>query len=94
MAWVEGGHARYALIASPSVESGGHGGKTRPVFPYPTVAQYDGKGDMNDAGSWVALEPRSIQPDKFDWLGSSFFRAHYEKWCSRNGTRLVCQDTE
>jgi tannase/feruloyl esterase len=88
MAWVERGHAPYALIASHSDESGGHRGGTRPVYPYPTIARYEGKGNMNDARSWVASKPISTRADTFDWLGSSFFRAHYEKWCSGHGTRM------
>jgi hypothetical protein len=59
-----------------------------------TVARYDGKGNINDAGSWVALQPTGTRPETFDWLGSSFFLAHYEKWCAGEGAALVCKDTE
>ncbi len=31
---------------------------TRPVFPYPVQARYRGKGDPNDAGSFVAVMPK------------------------------------
>ncbi|MEO8450967.1 MAG: tannase/feruloyl esterase family alpha/beta hydrolase [Gemmatimonadota bacterium] len=30
---------------------------TRPIYPYPVVAKYRGKGDPNDAGSFRAVEP-------------------------------------
>ena len=29
---------------------------TRPVYPYPYIARYTGKGDPNDAASYVAVK--------------------------------------
>ena len=54
--------------------------RSRPVFPYPLVARYTGKGSPDDAENFVAGMPEKQQPEKFDWLGSSFFTPGYEKW--------------
>jgi feruloyl esterase len=66
--------------------------KCRCLDTHPAIARYDGKGSMNDAGSWVASKPTSTRADTFDWLGSSFFRGHYEKWCS-GSARHSCLKT-
>jgi feruloyl esterase len=54
--WVEQGEAPDQLLATQYENQTDdwtkHGGKvlrTRPVYPYPTRAQYTGKGDVNDA---------------------------------------------
>jgi hypothetical protein len=31
--------------------------RTRPVFPYPVLAHYSGKGDPKQADSFVPLDP-------------------------------------
>jgi hypothetical protein len=54
--------------------------RSRPVFPYPLVARYTGKGSPDDAENFVAETPKQQLPEKFDWLGSSFFTSGYEKW--------------
>jgi hypothetical protein len=33
---------------------------TRPVFVYPAVARYSGKGDRDDAASYIAAIPRVL----------------------------------
>lgn len=49
--WVEEGTAPAQIVASHAV----HGvvDRTRPLCPYPQMAAYKGKGDVNDAGSFV-----------------------------------------
>ena len=63
VAWVEGGQAPGAIVASAR-GSGNAGGanadvpatwapdRTRPLCPFPQVARYDGKGDVERAESW------------------------------------------
>ncbi len=53
--WVEKGVAPTQIIAS-------HGGRgvverTRPLCPYPQMAEYTGRGDVNDAHSFVCKAP-------------------------------------
>lgn len=45
---------------------------TRPLFPYPYTAAYDGTGDPDDAGSFVRSED-AIGFTALDWAGSIFF---------------------
>ena len=54
--WVEGGRAPAAIIATKLNDD--HDPSkgirmTRPLCPYPQIATYDGKGDQNNAGSFV-----------------------------------------
>ena len=53
--WVEKGQAPEKLIASRS--NNGTVERSRPVFPYPVLARYSGKGDPKRADSFVPVEP-------------------------------------
>jgi hypothetical protein len=54
--------------------------RSRPVFPYPLVARYTGKGSIDDAASFVEAMPEQQWPETFEWYGSSFFTPGYQKW--------------
>jgi feruloyl esterase len=54
--WVEKGQAPDVMIASRVVN--GATERSRPVYPFPLVARYSGKGDPTAASSFVAHEPR------------------------------------
>ena len=43
--------------------------RTRPVFPYPQVARYDGTGSVEDAADFVAADPAVRYDDHVEWLG-------------------------
>jgi hypothetical protein len=83
MAWVERGSAPDALVAS-HLPGGGRDratvDRTRPVYPYPQIARYKGSGNIDEAANFEAALPKTPWPEKFDWMGSSFFSAGYEKW--------------
>jgi hypothetical protein len=64
VAWVEGGQAPGAIIASargpgnpggvnPEVPATWAANRTRPLCAYPGVARYSGTGDVEQAASWV-----------------------------------------
>ncbi|HEV2385875.1 MAG TPA: tannase/feruloyl esterase family alpha/beta hydrolase [Candidatus Acidoferrales bacterium] len=53
--WVERGRAPKELIACRSTE--GVVERCRPVFPYPVLARYSGKGDPKQADSFVPFDP-------------------------------------
>ena len=38
---------------------------TRPIYPYPMVAKYSGKGDVNDAANYVAVKTSMKTPQTF-----------------------------
>ena len=53
--WVEKGEAPERLLASRSAK--GVVERSRPVFPYPVLARYSGKGDPKQADSFVPFDP-------------------------------------
>jgi hypothetical protein len=53
--WVEKGEAPVRLIASRSAN--GAVERSRPVFPYPVLARYSGKGDPKEADSFGPFDP-------------------------------------
>ena len=48
--------------------------RTRPVFPYPLRAKYDGSGSVDDAANFGPGEP-VVSPahDVIDWAGSYLY---------------------
>lgn len=70
MHWVESGQAPGAITAfndQPQI--------SRPVFPYPQMATYQGHGDANDARSYQA-GPALINPPPVQWLGSDLLKLY------------------
>ena len=64
--WVEQGKAPASLTLRD-------GQQTRPVYPYPTLAIYDGKGDPASASSYAPQAPK----ERFrvrTWMGSALFK--------------------
>jgi feruloyl esterase len=54
--WVEQGHPPERVTASLLSEGKTIG--TRPLCPYPQIAQYTGKGSSDDAASFVCRAPQ------------------------------------
>lgn len=59
---------------------------TRPIYPYPAVARYSGKGDVNDAANYVAANiittPQTFHAQTLKLLGpdnQKFYRADGDK---------------
>jgi feruloyl esterase len=52
-------NAPYAEPAQPTAY-------TRPIFPFPMVAEYTGKGDVNDAANYKAVKGPLKTPEVFD----------------------------
>lgn len=69
--WVESGAAPDRVVATTP---GGPVTRTRPVYPYPLVARYDGSGSTDDATNFVATNPNQRVDDHVPWLGR--FDAH------------------
>jgi feruloyl esterase len=66
LAWVEHGVAPDGVVATQ--RDAGVVKRTRPLFAYPAVAAYDGKGDVNAAASWHATTPAKMPDDRIKWL--------------------------
>ncbi len=69
MNWVERGQSPDAIVTSDDK------GASRPVFPYPVLATYNGQGDPKQASSYhpgAAL----VNPTPVPWLGEDLFRPY------------------
>jgi len=87
--WVEKGVAPDKIIATQyagnqqgggfanPTEGGTSSGKvlmTRPLFPYPLSAQYDGKGDPTKAESFVPVTTPGGADGHYDWVGNDLLQ--------------------
>ncbi|MEV1113656.1 tannase/feruloyl esterase family alpha/beta hydrolase [Actinosynnema sp. NPDC049800] len=70
LAWVEQGTAPERVIATGRA---GDAVRTRPVFPYPLTARYDGTGSVDDAANFVAAPPAEPTRDAVDWVGAYLY---------------------
>jgi Tannase and feruloyl esterase len=48
--------------------------RTRPIFPYPMQARYNGKGSADDATNFVEVMPAKTSNDRIDWIGDDLFK--------------------
>jgi feruloyl esterase len=64
--------------------------RARPVFAYPWVAAYRGRGDIDVAASFEGKPGPKVAPAQLDWLGAPFYSAGYEQWCEWNGAAMDC----
>jgi feruloyl esterase len=83
MQWVEqgvvpGGETVNYLASSTTVA------RTRPVFPFPTIAQYTGQGDVNSADNYVAAQPTQHFSARLDWLGIDHYKPDQLLWWHLN----------
>jgi Tannase and feruloyl esterase len=96
--WVEQGQPPTQVIASQTTADSASGGfsnptegatgntakiiRTRPIFPYPMQARYNGKGSVNDAANFVGAMPSKAPNDspeeklrqRVDWIGNDLFQ--------------------
>jgi pimeloyl-ACP methyl ester carboxylesterase len=87
--WVEEGTQPDRVVGSRS--QGGEPVRTRPVFPYPTVARYDGTGSVDDAANFVAAPPSRPVDDHVPWVGDYLLRPGRALQCEwKDGRNLVC----
>jgi hypothetical protein len=88
LAWVEQGTAPASVIATElSATSPATVVRTRPVYPYPEVARYNGTGSIDDAANFHGVSPATPQRTT-TWLGS--FPSAPALWCAYRGTDYVC----
>jgi feruloyl esterase len=71
VAWVEHGTAPDRIIATGKDTAGNP--LTRPVFPYPLVARYNGTGSIDDAANFHAVPPASPPHDVVHWAGDGLY---------------------
>jgi hypothetical protein len=71
VSWVEDRRVPEKVIAS-GLDSAGNVVRTRPVFPYPLRARYDGSGSVDDASNFVAA-PGFGFSDRIRWAGEDLY---------------------
>jgi feruloyl esterase len=67
--WVEMGSAPDRVVSSARLPQGAI--RRRPVYAYPVVARYRGRGDVNDAENFIGRDPAGPRDDRYDWAGAS-----------------------
>nr|WP_245923631.1 tannase/feruloyl esterase family alpha/beta hydrolase [Actinoplanes atraurantiacus] len=82
MNWVESGHQPNRIVATGAA-------RTRPVFPYPVVARYDGTGSTDDASNFIASTPRNPVRTDAKWVGQSLYSSQYQAWPRAKNGKLV-----
>jgi hypothetical protein len=88
MAWVESGRPPSRIVAA-NVAANGAVTRTRPVFPYPTVARYDGSGSTDDAADFVPYTPRDEPGPGYAWVGQPLFSHGYQTTAKAVNGKLV-----
>lgn len=68
VSWVEQGAAPDKVVAVGR-DSAGTVTRTRPVFPYPLEARYDGTGSIDDAANFRPVAPSRPPHDVVAWAG-------------------------
>ncbi|MCT9082213.1 tannase/feruloyl esterase family alpha/beta hydrolase [Streptomyces fulvoviolaceus] len=93
MAWAESARKPAEIVAA-NAAADGTVTRTRPVYPYPQVARYDGTGSVDDASNFVAVTPTTRpDADAYDWVGKRLFSSDYQTWCRAVDGELVCRPT-
>jgi feruloyl esterase len=87
MAWVETGQRPAAVVAAHVQD--GTVTTTRPVYPFPQVARYDGTGSTDDAANFVAYTPKRPVHDDFRWVGRALYSDGYQTWPRVRDGRMV-----
>ncbi|WP_180731078.1 tannase/feruloyl esterase family alpha/beta hydrolase [Paraburkholderia sp. PGU19] len=87
MSWTETG-AKPGKIVASIVDSTGQTTRTRPVFPYPSVARYTGSGSTDDASNFVSAQGDTHVD--LNWMGEWLYSPGYEAWCQAQGSQLNC----
>jgi Tannase and feruloyl esterase len=90
MAWTETRTAPGEIVASQVAEDG-EVTRTRPVYPYPAVARYDGSGSTDEAANFYAYTPDTEPSVGHEWVGEPLYSSGYQATCHVTGQgRLVC----
>ena len=91
MNWVEAGAVPGMVVASQL--SGSAVTRTRPIYPFPTVARYNNDG--SDVNSYTSFHPVTMADttdatDDYNWIGNTLYTPGHQSACVANGTQLAC----
>lgn len=95
MDWVESDATPERITAWTERE--GEVTRTRPVYPYPDVARYEGEGNVDDAASFTSAAPAASRDAGYEWAGA--FESGYQRVCRWSGDpfrdgEFVCEPAE
>ena len=65
--------------------------RTRPVFAYPKLAQFTGKGSVDEPENFVATDPIGPSPAPVEWLGSKYMVAGLQQVCVPDHKTFSCK---
>jgi len=86
MSWVETGTAPFALVANNTTS-----GVSRPVYPYPTVARYIGRGSTSDSANFRPFKPQVASDVKTTNAGDYLYKPSFPQvHCTALGTQIAC----
>ena len=89
IAWAEDGATPERVVVE-FTDADGKVTASRPAFPQPSQVEYDGKGDLASADSWVRADLPKGLPDRFDWVGLANYVPGKALWCGREGGTFGC----
>ncbi|WP_395396777.1 tannase/feruloyl esterase family alpha/beta hydrolase [Novosphingobium sp. BL-8A] len=106
MLWVERGIAPGALAgahvsrgsgmaqgADPAEAAARTPDLTRPIYPYPYLARYTGKGDIRSDANYVKGAAHPAPAALENWPGAKFYKPGYMRWCTATATSIDCTTT-
>ncbi|BFM07917.1 tannase/feruloyl esterase family alpha/beta hydrolase [Halioxenophilus aromaticivorans] len=64
--------------------------RSRPVYPYPLIAQYTGQGDANSSENYQPVQGNK-GPKRYRWAGEEFMQPGYMLDCDAIDNTLACQ---
>jgi len=92
MAWQERGIAPTRVVTSFAASpTDATVIRTRPAFPYPSIAKYRGTGSPDDQANWVQAPPEHHYAAHYSWLGDSHYSPQFPLWCRQEGLTMVCR---
>jgi len=97
MRWVELGVVPNEIIASQksegvaSLDDKGTGlNRSLPVYPYPNVASYKGRGSINKAENYEEIKGH-YGPESYDWIGADYYQPGKKLDCKVLNGKLSCR---
>jgi hypothetical protein len=92
MQWVEDGTApdRVNINYHATASNAAPIAMTRPVWPYPAVAAYNGTGATTDASNFSKAGPTPNVSDRYDWIGLKNYTPESQASCEPVGSKMVC----
>ncbi len=75
--------------SAPLPKPDGKALRTRPIYPYPAVARYSGRGSVDGAANFTAAPGSVVDPASYAWEGNDFYAADSLKQYAVKDGKLV-----